>query len=111
MEISVNQFKRCDMVIAKGRIDSATSTELLNTFNSIMDNGSYHIAFNLGDVSFISSAGLRVLISTQKNCRRYNRGELVLCQVPENIMAALDLAGFNAFFKIFDTEVEAVGYF
>ena len=69
----------------------------------------FEIVCNMSEVSFISSAGLRVLISTQKLCKRYNRGEIVLSNVPENIMAALDLAGFTALFRIFDTEVEAVG--
>lgn len=111
MEISVINFKRCDIVKASGRVDSSTSPLLLETFKSIMEKNRYRLVFNLSDVNFISSAGLRVLISTQKNCKRYNRGELVLSNVPENILAALDLAGFVALFRIFETEVEAVGSF
>lgn len=111
MEISVTNYKRCDIIKAVGRVDSSTSSILLTTFNSILDNGRYRIVFNMSDVNFISSAGLRVLISTQKNCKRYNRGELVLSNVPENILAALDLAGFLALFRIFKSEVEAVGSF
>jgi anti-anti-sigma factor len=111
MDVSISTFKRCDVVNVKGRIDSSTSPQLLNSFNSIIDDGKFHIVFNMSDVNFISSAGLRVLISTQKNCKRYNRGELVLSNVPENIYAALDLAGFVPLFRIFKTEVEAVGNF
>jgi anti-sigma B factor antagonist len=59
----------------------------------------------------MSSAGLRVLVNTQKNCRRYNRGELVLAAVPKNIMSALDLTGFVPLFKIFDDALVAVGNF
>ena len=109
MEISTIQFKRCDIVKVAGRIDSATAPQFFDAFNKIMDNGRFRIVCNMSEVSFISSAGLRVLISTQKICKRYNRGELVLSNIPENIMAALDLAGFTALFRIFDTEVEAVG--
>ena len=56
-------------------------------------------------------AGLRVLVNTQKNCRRYNRGELVLAAVPKNILATLDLTGFIPLFKFFDTSLLAVGNF
>ncbi len=59
----------------------------------------------------MSSAGLRALINTQKVCKRYNRGELVLVGVPDNIRAALDLAGFIPLFKIFDDVLTAVGNF
>jgi len=111
MEISVTNYKRCEIVKAVGRVDSSTSSILLTTFNSIIDKKRYRIVFNMSDVNFISSAGLRVLITTQKTCKRYNRGELVLCNVPENIMAALDLSGFSVLFRIFNTDLEAVGNF
>jgi anti-sigma B factor antagonist len=111
MEISSTQYKRCDVVKVNGRVDSASAPQLHEVFNKLMEDNHFHIVFNMNDVSFISSAGLRVLISTQKNCRRFNRGELVLTKVPENIKAALDLAGFTALFKIFDDEVSAVGNF
>lgn len=111
MEISSTQYKRCDVVKVDGRIDSASAPQLHDVFNKLMDENHFHLVFNMENVNFISSAGLRVLISTQKNCRRFNRGELVLANVPENIMAALDLAGFTSLFKIFDNEVAAVGNF
>lgn len=111
MEMEVSNYKRCDVVKVKGRIDSSNSSELMDKFNSLIDNGRYRIIFDMSEVTFISSAGLRVLITTQKICKRYNRGELVLTRVPENIMAALDLAGFVPLFKIFNTDVEAVGHF
>ncbi len=111
MEIEVVNFKRCAIVSVKGRIDSSNSTELLNKFTSLIEKGNYRIVFNMSAVTFISSAGLRVLITTQKMCKRYNRGELVLAAIPENILAALDLAGFVPLFKIFKTDVEAVGNF
>ena len=111
MEISTTQYKRCDVIKVDGRIDSASAPELHDAFNKLLEDNRFHLVFNMEAVNFISSAGLRVLISTQKNCKRFNRGELVLTNVPENIMAALDLAGFTSLFKIFDSEVAAVGNF
>jgi anti-sigma B factor antagonist len=63
------------------------------------------------NVEYMSSAGLRVLINTQKNCKRYNRGEMVLARVPKRIYEALELAGFIPLFKFFDDVTSAVGYF
>jgi anti-sigma B factor antagonist len=62
-------------------------------------------------LDFISSAGLRVMINTQKSCKRYNRGEVVLAVVPSNIYSALDLAGFTTLFRIYDDVLTAVGNF
>jgi anti-sigma B factor antagonist len=55
--------------------------------------------------------GLRALITTQKTCKRYNRGEVVLCQIPENILATLDLVGFTHLFKTYRDSLSAVGDF
>jgi len=111
MEISTTQFKHCDLVKAKGRVDSYTAPQLAEAFNNLMDAGHHKIAFDMSELDFLSSAGLRVLINTQKTCKRYNRGELILVSIPENIYAALDLAGFIPLFKIFDDVLSAVGSF
>ncbi len=109
MEISITPYKHSDLVTAKGRVDSYTAPQLSESFNGITDAGRYKIAFDMSGLDFLSSAGLRVLINTQKTCKRYNRGELVLVNIPENIYAALDLAGFIPLFKIFDDVLTAVG--
>jgi anti-sigma B factor antagonist len=49
------------------------------------------------------------LISTQKTCKRYNRGEIVLASVPKRIHDALELAGFIPLFKFYDNILDAVG--
>src|SRR5512139_1749560 len=99
MEISTTQYKHCDLVKAKGRVDSYTAPQLADAFNQITDSGRYKLAFDMSELDFLSSAGMRVLIKTQTNCKHYNREELVLDKIPENIYAALDLAGFIPLFK------------
>ncbi len=111
MEISSTQFKHCDHVKIIGRVDSSTAPQMADALNAIMDAGRYKIIIDFSGVEFISSAGLRVLVNAQKTCRRYNRGEVVLAKIPQNIYAALDLAGFTTLFQIFDEVVTAVGYF
>jgi anti-sigma B factor antagonist len=109
MEITHSQLKHCDLVKVKGRIDSYTAPQLAETFNKVTDDGRYKVVLDMGGLEFMSSAGLRALINTQKVCKRYNRGELVLVGIPDNIRAALDLAGFIPLFNIFDDIVTAVG--
>ena len=111
MEIQHIPLKRCDVIKVKGRIDSATAPKFAEKMNDILEKGRYRIVVDLDGMDFISSAGLRVLISTQKTCKRYNRGEVVLANVPETIMASLELAGFTPLFKIFNDAVSAVGNF
>jgi anti-sigma B factor antagonist len=111
LEITTSQFKRCDLVKATGRIDSHSAPQLADTFNAINEAGRFKIVFDMSGVEYISSAGLRVMINVQKVCKRWNRGELVLTSVPEQIYGALSLTGFVPLFSIFDNVTEAVGSF
>jgi|UniRef100_A0A7C4KHC0 anti-sigma B factor antagonist len=111
MEITHTQYRHCDLVKVKGRVDSYTAPQLSETFNKITEQGRFKIALDMSELDFMSSAGLRALINAQKVCKRYNRGELVLVAVPENIRAALDLAGFIPLFKIYDDVLTAIGNF
>jgi anti-sigma B factor antagonist len=111
MEVTTTQYKHSDLVKAAGRIDSYTSPQLAEAFDAITGNGRYKIVFDMEGVEYMSSAGLRVLINTQKTCKRYNRGEVVLARVPKRIYDALDLAGFVPLFKFFDEVTAAVGSF
>ena len=111
MEISNTQYKHCDVVKVSGRVDSATSPQLAEVIAKINDTGRYKIVMDFTDLDFISSAGLRVLIAGLKNSRRYNRGDLVLAGLPENILSVFDLAGFTSIFKIYGDVITAVGSF
>jgi anti-sigma B factor antagonist len=111
MELSTNRYRRCDLVRAAGRIDSDTAPQLREAIEAITKDGRYRIVFDMSEVGFISSAGVWVLLDTQKTCKRYNRGEVVIANVNENIKHTLDLAGLIHYFKFFDDVTAAVGSF
>ena len=109
METTTTELKHCGLVKVTGRVDSATAPQLQETIDNLLKKGQYKLVLDMSGVEFMSSAGLRVLVITQKNCRRYNRGELALAALPENIKASLELAGFVPLFNIFDDPLIAVG--
>ena len=111
MEITATEYKHCDLVVVTGRVDSYTAPQLADALRSLTDKGRYKIALDLNDVNYVSSAGLRVLIDTQKTCKHLGRGEVVLACVPQRIYETLDLAGFVPLFKFFDSSTAAVGSF
>jgi anti-sigma B factor antagonist len=111
MGITITKFKRCDVVKMTGRVDSFTAPELEEAMNAITKEGRYRIVFDMSEVDFMSSKGWWVLIETQKTCKRYNRGELVLSSVQPRIKESLDLVGMGSYFQIFDDVTSAVGSF
>ncbi|HZM20741.1 MAG TPA: STAS domain-containing protein [Anaerolineales bacterium] len=111
MEITVQEFKHCDMITIKGRIDSATAPQLAQALETANNGGKYKLVVNMSDLEYMSSAGFRALLAAQRNSKRYNRGEVVLASVPDRIRDALELAGFTELFKTFDDPLLAVGHF
>jgi anti-sigma B factor antagonist len=111
MELSTTQYKRCDLVKATGRIDGSNAPKIEELLTSLTDAGKFKIALDMSEINFMSSAGWWVLIRTQKVCKRYKRGELVLACVDPKIRGSLDMVGMGSYFKIFDDITSAVGSF
>ncbi|MBK7454949.1 MAG: STAS domain-containing protein [Anaerolineales bacterium] len=111
MEITTQEYKHCDLVKVQGRVDSATAPDFSKALEKINNAGRYKIAVDMSGLEYMSSAGFRALLATQRNCKKYNRGELVLVSVSERIREALELAGFTELFKSFDNTIDAVGSF
>ena len=111
MEIKTRQLKRVDLVQLGGRIDSNAAARLEEALKAITAAKRFRIVVDMENVEYISRRGLRALITTLKETRRWNRGDLRLCNVPHRIKQVLDLAGLTPLFKIYDDAVDAVGSF
>lgn len=111
MEITVQQYKHCDLLAVKGKVDSFTAPDLSKAIEKINNDGRFKIVLDLKELDYMSSAGFRALLVGQRTCKRYNRGEIVLARVPKKIIDALELTGFTPLFKIFDDNTSAVGNF
>jgi anti-sigma B factor antagonist len=111
MEITAQEFKHCDLFTIKGRVDSATAPQLARALETANENGRYKLVVDMSALEYMSSAGFRALLAAQRNSKKYNRGEVVLVNVPNRIREALELAGFTELFKTFDDTLTAVGHF
>ena len=111
MEITTQKYKHCDLVSVTGRVDSATAPQLSEVLDGIAQDGRYKVVLDLTAVEYMSSAGFRALLAAQRNCKRYNRGEMVLAKVPLRVQEALELAGFTELFRSFEDVTTAVGQF
>ena len=108
MNISTTEYPNCVVVSASGRVDSFTAPRLAEAFQTFIDHGLFRLVFNMSEVDYISSAGLRVMIDVQKNCKYSQMGELKLVEVPKRVSETLELAGFIPLFKFYDSVDTAV---
>lgn len=81
----------------EGRLDTVTSPELEKALQDTMDRVT-DLTLDFEKLDYISSAGLRVLLSAQK--RMIGRGGMKLRHVNETIMEIFEVTGFSEILSI-----------
>ena len=79
-------------VFLEGRLDTVTSPELEKCFKESLP-GVKELVLDLKTLDYVSSAGLRVLLTAQKTMNK--QGSMKLIHVSESIMEILEVTGFS----------------
>ena len=77
----------------EGRLDTTTAPQLEQEVRASLDNVT-KLVMDLAELDYLSSAGLRVLLSAQKQMNR-KKGRMVVCHVCEPVMEVFDMTGFS----------------
>ena len=78
-------------IALEGRLDTTTSPQLENELRTAL-NGVTEFALDLDKLDYISSAGLRVLLSAQKTMNK--QGNMEILNVKPEIMEIFEVTGF-----------------
>ncbi len=91
--LNIVKERRDDALTVKleGRLDTTTAPELEGALRDELSEVKA-LVFDLSGLEYISSAGLRVLLSTQKTMNR--QGSMKLIGVNETIMEIFSITGF-----------------
>ncbi len=92
MTISKNQMGNTLEITLEGRLDTVTAPELEAELGKSMANAD-SLVFDFAKLSYISSAGLRVLLSAQKAMGR--KGGMKVIHVNEVVQEVFDVTGFS----------------
>ena len=112
MEIKAETMKRCEVITVSGRIDSSTAPELEKVLLGVIETGQKNIVVNLQDTDFISSAGLKALLSALMKVRKMiPPGDLVISAIKPDLRESFNLVGFDRLFSFYDDDLHSVGSF
>lgn len=92
MNINKTQDGTTLTIALVGRLDTTTAPSLEAELKSSL-NGIETLIIDLAELEYISSAGLRVLLSSQKVMAR--QGSMVVKNVGESVMEVFDITGFT----------------
>ena len=110
MDILTEELKSVSVMGVSGRVDSATAPDLENALKKLVETEKTQIVLDLKNVEYMSSAGLRAMVSTLKAVKRVN-GDLRLASPSPRVEEVLRLAGLTSIFSIFASRDEAVASF
>ena len=98
MEIKTNRNGNEFTVAPEGEINILTAPEFEETLNRETD-GIELLTIDFKDCDYVSSAGLRVLLSTLKALKK-NNAKMRLINVGENFTEVLENTGLDAVFDV-----------
>ena len=78
-------------VVLEGRLDTVTAPQLEGELRTAID-GVSELLFDLAALEYVSSAGLRVLLSAQKVMNK--QGKMTIRNVKSEIMDIFEVTGF-----------------
>ena len=92
MNTTLNKDGNKLTITVSGRVDTTTAPELEKT---VFDNiaGITELIFDLKDMPYTSSAGLRIILKAQKQMNR--QGEMRVINVQSEVMEVFEMTGFS----------------
>jgi anti-sigma B factor antagonist len=82
-----------------GRLDTTTSPQLAGELDTVYGEGARSLVFDLKELDYISSAGLRVLLIAQKRLSAQG-GTVAVTGAAGSVREVMDITGFSEIFGI-----------
>ena len=107
MEFTNDRMGDYYVVSIAGRLDATTSVELDKQCDLWLSQGEHDIVLDMGNLEYISSAGLRSILASAKKLKKKG-GDLHLCGLVGLVADVMKMSGFAAIFKIFETREQVI---
>lgn len=102
MEIQLNDntISGTEIISISGRLDALSSSALEEKIDPLTHKDTTSsLVFDLAGLEYISSAGLRVLLKTAKNCKNTSK-KMFLCGLTKNVSEVFKISGFDLILDI-----------
>jgi anti-anti-sigma factor len=83
-----------------GRLDAVTVPVFETALTESLDGGRVRLIVDLTGVTYVSSSGLRALLTARRRARS-GGGDVVLCNMAPRVREIFEMVGFVSLFSIF----------
>ena len=105
--ISIEKLEDVIVFSIKGHFDASLADVANDEVQAIVTGPLLKVIFDLSELTYISSAGLRVLLFTAKKMKARG-GEVALCSVGPVVQRVLDISGFTKVFPTHESRAAAI---
>lgn len=107
MDIVVTKEGPAAIVCVSGRIDTMSAPDFQQKLEAIVAQGEKNIVVDLGNLDYVSSAGLRSLLIGAKNVKAAG-GKLCCCALKGMVKEVFEISGFCRMIPIFECVEKAL---
>ena len=110
MEIKSERINGTLIACVEGRIDGANAQEFESAMQNVIADTDRALLLDLVGLSYISSAGLRVILLLAKSLAKHET-KFALCGLSAPIKTVFEISGFNKIIAIHESREDAVASF
>ena len=107
MEITATQEQDCAVLTLSGRMDATTTMDFDNAAQTMLKEGHTRILVDLKDLVYMSSAGLRSLLSLAKAVKSA-QGCLCFCCLQPMVAEVFRISGFDRMLSVYAEREEGI---
>ncbi len=107
MDIPIERDGGTAVLMIQGRIDGSNAMEFQENLQGTLTETDQIVVLDFGELTYISSAGLRVLLMVAKELSRRS-GSLAVCSLSESVQEVFQVSGFDKIIMVRASKEEAV---
>ena len=107
MEVNIRKEEKALVVSVTGRMDAVSAPDFDTQVEERVDKGETSLVLDLSGLDYISSAGLRSMLTLAKKLKT-KEGDLVLFGLQDVVNEVFEVSGFSTIFEIFGSLEEAM---
>ncbi|WP_100934221.1 STAS domain-containing protein [Candidatus Chlamydia corallus] len=107
MNLLAKQYGDIIVIYLEGSLDAVSVPSVQESLDQFVQKKNFKIVLNFKDVSYISSAGIRLLLSSFKLVQSLG-GKMCLCCVRESVAEVMRIAGLDQMIFLCQSEQECL---
>ena len=107
MDINTERDGATLIAKAGGRVDGTNASEFQDALKNVITPSDEAVILDFEELSYISSAGLRVILLTAKDMRTANV-KFAVCSLSQSVRDVFTISGFDQIIDIHDSQQSAI---